>query len=157
MAFDAFVKFGDIPGESTDKLHKDWIEVISFSWGVSNSTTGATGGGGGAGKSSIHDFSIVKYIDKASPALFEQCCSGQHIPEAAFELTNENDQSFYKLRFTDVLISNVSPNGSTAGRAPMEQLSFTFAQVDISAADPTGQFGNPVVCGAPAGTAGHHH
>jgi type VI secretion system secreted protein Hcp len=156
MAFDAFIKLGDIPGESTDNLHKDWIEVISFSWGVSNTSTGGAGGGG-VGKSSIHDFSVVKYIDKASPALFEQCCSGDHIQEAAFELTNQKDQSFYKLRFTDVLISSVSPNGSTAGRAPMEQLSFTFAQVDISAADPKGQFGPPVICGAPAGTVAHHH
>ena len=31
MAFNAFVNFGDIKGESTDKDHKDWIEVLSYS------------------------------------------------------------------------------------------------------------------------------
>jgi hypothetical protein len=29
-AFNAFVNFGDIKGESTDKDHKDWIEVLSY-------------------------------------------------------------------------------------------------------------------------------
>jgi hypothetical protein len=28
--FDGFLSFGDIKGESTDKDHKDWIQVLSF-------------------------------------------------------------------------------------------------------------------------------
>ncbi len=44
-AFNAFVNFGDIKGESTDKGHKDWIEVSSFGHGEANTgnPTGATG------------------------------------------------------------------------------------------------------------------
>ena len=37
MASDIFAKIGDIKGESTDSKHKDEIEVLSFSWGVTNS------------------------------------------------------------------------------------------------------------------------
>ncbi|WMT71569.1 type VI secretion system tube protein Hcp [Bradyrhizobium sp. Ash2021] len=29
-AFNAFARFGDIKGESTDKDHKDWIEILSY-------------------------------------------------------------------------------------------------------------------------------
>jgi len=29
-AFNAFVNFGDIKGESTDKDHKDWIQILSY-------------------------------------------------------------------------------------------------------------------------------
>jgi hypothetical protein len=36
MASDIFAKIGDIKGESTDNKHKDEIEVLSFSWGVTN-------------------------------------------------------------------------------------------------------------------------
>ena len=36
MAVDIFAKLGDIKGESTDAKHKDEIEVLSFSWGVTN-------------------------------------------------------------------------------------------------------------------------
>ena len=34
MAFDAFLKIDGIPGESTDDKHKDWIEVLSFDFGM---------------------------------------------------------------------------------------------------------------------------
>ncbi|MGH2589037.1 MAG: type VI secretion system tube protein Hcp [Dehalococcoidia bacterium] len=33
-AFDTFAKLGDIRGESTDKDHKDWIEIESWSFGA---------------------------------------------------------------------------------------------------------------------------
>ena len=36
MASDIFAKLGDIKGESLDDKHKDEIEVLSFSWGVTN-------------------------------------------------------------------------------------------------------------------------
>ena len=49
MASDIFAKLGDIKGESADSKHKDEIEVLSFSWGVTNSGSATSGGGIGAG------------------------------------------------------------------------------------------------------------
>ena len=37
MASDIFAKIGDIKGESLDDKHKDEVEVLSWSWGVSQS------------------------------------------------------------------------------------------------------------------------
>ena len=37
-ASDIFLKIGDIKGESVDDKHKDWIEVLSWSWGTSTGT-----------------------------------------------------------------------------------------------------------------------
>ena len=37
MAADIFAKIGDIKGESLDSKHKDEVEVLSWSWGVSQS------------------------------------------------------------------------------------------------------------------------
>ena len=34
MASNIFAKLGDIKGESQDAKHKDEIEVLSFSWGL---------------------------------------------------------------------------------------------------------------------------
>ena len=39
MPSDIFAKIGDIKGESLDAKHKDEIEVLSFSWGVTNTVT----------------------------------------------------------------------------------------------------------------------
>ena len=49
MASDIFAKIGDIKGESLDSKHKDEIEVLSYSWGVSNAGSMASGSGGGEG------------------------------------------------------------------------------------------------------------
>ena len=27
---DTFVRFGDIKGESTDKDHKDWVQIVNY-------------------------------------------------------------------------------------------------------------------------------
>ena len=37
MAVDMFIKVGDISGESKDSVHKEEIDVLAWSWGMSNS------------------------------------------------------------------------------------------------------------------------
>ena len=59
MASDIFAKIGDIKGESADSKHKGEIDILSFSWGVTNSGTIGGGGGGGAGKATFHDLSFI--------------------------------------------------------------------------------------------------
>src|SRR4051794_9371957 len=82
MAEDVFAKIGDIKGESLDAKHKDEIEVLSYSWGVQNSGSMASGSGGGEGKASFHDLSFTHNIDKASPVLMQACATGVHMKEA---------------------------------------------------------------------------
>jgi hypothetical protein len=60
-------KIGDIKGRSLDSKHKDEIEVLSFSWGLTNGANIGAGGGAGAGKATFQDLTIVHTIDKASP------------------------------------------------------------------------------------------
>ena len=60
MAMDMFVKIGKLAGESADKSgHKDEIDVLAWSWGVSNSGSAHVGGGAGAGKANIQDLSLT--------------------------------------------------------------------------------------------------
>ena len=58
MAVDMFIKIGDIKGESHDKGHKDSIDILAWSWGMSQSGTTHMGTGGGAGKVSVNDISL---------------------------------------------------------------------------------------------------
>ena len=46
MAFDAFMKVDGIDSESTDDKHKGWIEILSFSFGVAQNTSGSASSGG---------------------------------------------------------------------------------------------------------------
>src|SRR5262245_58350038 len=140
MPFDAFLKLEGIEGESTDDKHKGEIEVLSFSWGASNPTTiGSATGGAGAGKIKFNEFQIVKHMDTASPLIFQKVCEGSRIPNGLFTLTDRaTGLAFYKIRFQDVLISSVQPASSPGANAALEQFSFVFANVNISASDTRG-------------------
>ena len=81
MAADMFLKIDGpaVPGESKDKTHSGEIEVLSFSWGVSQVGTGAYGSGGlGGAKANFQDFTISKYVDKASAKLNLAVSDGTH-------------------------------------------------------------------------------
>jgi type VI secretion system secreted protein Hcp len=133
MAADIFAKIGDIKGESLDDKHKDEVEVLSYSWGVTNSAHIPTGGGsgGGAGKATFQDLSIVHKIDKASPKLLQACATGEHLKEATitFRKAGKGQQEFLIVKMNDVIITGVvqSTPGSEAGS---ETVSLEFAKVD---------------------------
>ncbi|HEY3111240.1 MAG TPA: type VI secretion system tube protein Hcp [Chloroflexota bacterium] len=82
MAFDCFLKIDGVEGESRDARHAREIDVLSFSWGESNTGAAAHGGGGGAGKVSMQDFHFTMKLNKASPLLAAACATGQHIKSA---------------------------------------------------------------------------
>ena len=80
---DIFAKIGDIKGESLDTKHKDEVEILSWSWGVSQSgSINAGGSGAAAGKANFNDFNFTHDLDKASPVLLKACATGEHIKEA---------------------------------------------------------------------------
>lgn len=111
MAVDMFLKLGDIKGESQDDKHKDEIEVLSWSWGVSQAGSMHTGGGGGVGRADFHDLTFTHHMDKASPVLFQSCSGGEHIKEAVLTLrkAGKTPQEFLLVKMTDVVVTSVHP------------------------------------------------
>ena len=69
MAVDVFLKLADVKGESKDDKHKDEIEVLSWSWGISNPVDARAGAGKGAGKANFNDLSFMHSVDRSSPVL----------------------------------------------------------------------------------------
>ena len=130
MAADIFVKLGDIKGESLDAKHKDEIEVLSFSWGVSN--VGQGGPGVGAGKATFRDLSIIHRIDKASPALMRACATGKHLPEATLtqRKAGKGQQEYLIIKMNDVIITSVADD-STSSEAGSEAVSLNFSKIQF--------------------------
>ena len=131
MAVDMFIKIGDIKGESQDKTHKDEIDVLAWSWGMSQSGTMHMGGGGGAGKVDVQDLSFTKYLDKSSPNLQLMCCNGKHYPEAKLTVrkAGENPVEYLIITMTDVLISSISTGGSGGEDRLTENVTLNFGKV----------------------------
>jgi type VI secretion system secreted protein Hcp len=150
MAVDMFLKLNGIKGESKDGKHKDEIHIESFSWGMSQTGAHGFGGGGGAGKVSVHDISITKYVDKSSPYLMAYCCSGKHIPDGLITVRKAGDKplEYLKIKLTDLLVSGVQHAGSGSDLLTENvTLNFSKFHVDYQEQKPDGS-------GQPAGEMG---
>ncbi|VXC66589.1 MULTISPECIES: Hcp family type VI secretion system effector [unclassified Pseudomonas] len=134
MAVDIFIKIGDIKGESQDKTHKDEIEVLNWSWGMSQSGNMHTGTGGGAGKVSIQDLSLTKFVDKASPNLMMHCSSGKHVPKVTLTVRKAGGDAqveYLIINLEEVLISSLSTGGSGSDDRLIENITLNFAKVTV--------------------------
>src|SRR4051794_32529254 len=128
MAFDAFLKIEGIDGESQVKGKEKWIEISSWSWGV---TQAGGGGGVGPGKAVAQDFHFVHTSDKATPKLLLNCCKGTHIPKATLSVRKAGAkiQDYLVIKMEDILVSSVSPSHG-GGEAPADSFSLNFTKID---------------------------
>lgn len=133
-AVDYFLKLKGIDGESTDDKHKGEIDVLSWSWGETQSGSHATGGGGGAGKVQMQDFHFTMSVNKASPKLLLACATGEHIVDAKLTCrkAGKGQQEYLIFKFTDLLVSSYQSGGShSSDVVPTEQISLNFAKIEI--------------------------
>lgn len=135
MAFDAFLKIDGIPGESTDDKHKDWVEILSYSFSADQpaSATKSSAGGASTERVNLGDFSIVKALDKASPKLFEFCCTGKHIKEITLSLCRSGGDKvkYMEYKLEEVIVSSFRPGGSAKGgdKLPVEEVTFDYGKI----------------------------
>jgi len=114
MAVDMFLKIDDIKGESVDDVHTDEIDIIAWSWGLSQSGSTHSGPGAGAGKVNVQDLSFTHYVDKATPNLVKMCCDGSHFSEATLVIRKAGGEAleYLKIIMEEGIISSVSTGGS---------------------------------------------
>ncbi|AMB84272.1 Hcp1 family type VI secretion system effector [Pseudomonas agarici] len=134
MAVDIFIKIGDIKGESQDEAHKDEIDVLNWSWGMSQSGNMHAGSGGGAGKVEIRDLAINKYIDKSTPNLMMYCSSGKHIDKVRLTVRKAGGDSqveYLVINLEEVIITSLSTGVSGSDDRSTETITLNFAQVRV--------------------------
>jgi len=135
MAFDCFLKVDGVDGECTDDKHQKWIEVLSYSHGVSQPASGSSSSGGGrsAERCDHQDLSVVKTLDKTSPKLALYCCNGTHIPMIKLELCRAggDKQKYMEYVLNDVIVSSYRPGGVSQGgeTLPIEEVAFNYGKV----------------------------
>src|SRR6187455_3053794 len=133
MAVDIFLQLEGIKGESKDAKHKDQIDVLSWSWGMSQSGTAHMGGGAGAGKVSVQDLNFTHYIDKSSPILMLHCCNGKHIKKAKLFVRKAGEEplEYPTVEMEDLPVSQRSAGGSHGEDRLTENVTLNLAKVKV--------------------------
>jgi type VI secretion system secreted protein Hcp len=126
-----FIKIGTEAGESKDKTHAGEIDVLAWSWGMSNSGSAHVGGGAGAGKVNVQDLSFTKWVDKSSPNLMTACCKGTHYTDAKLVVRKAGGSpvEYIVITLTEVMITSISTGGSGGEDRLTENVTLNFAKV----------------------------
>lgn len=103
-ALDYFLKIDGVHGESQDKTHKDEIDVLSWSWGTSNSGSGPV----------FDSFAWEQGMDSSFVPLFLDLVNGDPIHSALLTVRRAGTHpfEFFKMTLTDARMVSLSSTGS---------------------------------------------
>jgi len=153
MPVEMFLKLAGIDGESTDAKHKGEIDVLAWSWGLSQEGGSPAGGGGGAGRVKIENISIQKLVDLASPLLLSFSATGKHISDGTLTTRKAGKGAkaggeFLLFKMSNVIVTSVHVAASQDGNAPTESITLSFGKVEFNYKDKAFKFdvtgGKPV-------------
>lgn len=143
-----YLQLDGIPGGSQDNRHRDWIDLLGFSWGASNSGASAgLGGGAGAGRSEITELTVTMPLGPASPTVFLFTMNGRHIPAARLEgvFGGKQPMTFVRLELADVTVRGYQTSAGNA--TPVDSCALTFDRITYTywGQNADGTVGSPVV------------
>lgn len=109
-----FLKIDGIAGDATEKNHKDWIDIDSFSWGLTLTTSSTGGGGAVVGKPSFSDFAWTQPVDISTPKWFLQVATGKHVPRTTLDVVRtggDTSDLYFQMIFTGTLGTRMNIGG----------------------------------------------
>jgi hypothetical protein len=112
--YEMFLLLDGIPGGSTAKGRKGWIDVTGVDWGVEQAVAiSGTGGGMTGVGSKQRRLWFTAGSGVASPSLFEASVTGKHIPKGTFEV-QQGELVVVRWLFEDMLVTAFG-SGATDG------------------------------------------
>ena len=133
-----YLKIGDIKGESEARDHKDWIIIESFAYKIATNNNPASGRVIKSA-STFEDLIIRKKLDKASPVLMMKCAAGEVMPELELELSGADGKAYYKIKLSEVRVTNISISASGQPQNEMmEEVSFNYSKISWEYIDKKG-------------------
>jgi type VI secretion system secreted protein Hcp len=134
MAVNAYLFVDGVTGPSTSKT--GFIDILSFSFGASNTSTygvGASGKEAKAGRVDFSNLSIMKVLDATSPLLNQHCWSGDILDKVYIlydKPVGDAQADYFRIYLQDALITSVQVSGSSEN--PTESISFAFQKVEVA-------------------------
>ena len=131
MAVNAYLVIDGLPGPSTSKQNA--IDILSFSFGASQTTSAGSGSELRAGKADVSNLTVMKVLDKTSPELFQHCVTGDFLKKVDLiydKATGEGQEDYFKLSLEQALITSIQFSGSNEN--PTESLSFAFKKITVA-------------------------
>jgi len=133
MAVSIVIKIGKIQGDSVVAKHEKEIDVLEWSWGLTQSASAHIATGAGSGSADVRDLTITKYVDSSSPTLLQECFYGHDHKEAILTVLKAGGKTAIEMvKMTmsgTVFISSVNTGQPTPDDRYTESVTLNFAKV----------------------------
>ena len=107
------------------------IPVLSWSFGVTQSSS--TGSGGtGAGKANLTDVTVTRRADSCTPVLFGASVTGKIFKQVTIVQQAVQKDDIFTVTLSDVLISSFQLGGDQSHEVPTEQIGFSFDKICVA-------------------------
>ncbi len=132
----AYIKFDGVDGESQDKDHKNWCDLVSFGQALHKPGRG-TGQSRRRGDVVLEDITCTKELDKASPKLAESVCKGKVFPKVEIHLTASYTDSgrvtYYAYELKNVQVASYHVGGQGQSESvPVEDFTLNFEEIKVT-------------------------
>lgn len=130
-----YLKIDGIEGESVDKGHEKWINLLSVSQGLSRPMkAGASGSTRQRASVDLGDVVLVKELDSSTPKLIHALCDGKNFKEVLIDLCTSTGGDgrvpYYQWKLEQVFITSYDVSGAaTDGGVPTESMSLNFEKI----------------------------
>ncbi|WP_299444520.1 type VI secretion system tube protein Hcp [uncultured Rhodospira sp.] len=128
-----FAKYGTVKGNATHGTHKDWMDILTFDWGLERaiSTPSQSAAKRMASETVVFDVTLTKALDEASASLLMEAFtkkSSAHLEvhQVATHLDNVNVAEYI---FRNAMVTRYTTNSS--GDRPIETISFNFTKLEF--------------------------
>lgn len=133
----AYLQIDKIKGNVTEKDHKDWIRIESYSFNGHNPSAGDPSKKGKlrGGGVQFGEVNFVKELDTATPLITKTMSIGDPVALVTFEVCEESSKTTptFTMELKDCIISSQSIQ--QGGEQGSESLTFAFSEFEITATD----------------------
>ena len=139
-----YLKYDDVNGESTDKEHQGWIDVLAWSWGVEKQV-GHVGDRTECSRAYLKELVITKAVDSTSPVLVDLAETCNFARKVTLEVELESAPSskpsvprVMLIELQEVTVSKVDMGSSDPDDIPTESLTLNFSEATVTVVEAGG-------------------
>ena len=147
MAYNAYVKFDDIDGGSTEKGHEKWASITKH-YHESKQPASFTQQAAGRSAEAVEfgEYFFEMPTNPAIPKLQDAHWGGKILKEVTMHCTRSGGSSpvtYLEVKLTNALVSSIVSNGDPTGeyQFPTEKVGLTFEKIEVTftSQKPTGE------------------
>jgi type VI secretion system secreted protein Hcp len=140
------LQLAGVVGESHDTKHKEFIDLVSWSWGMLSPTDVSTGQA--YAKTKVEDFKIVKRADRSSPVLIQYLNSNTIVKTGHLMVRKAggvDPLTYYEIDFKNLRVTSFITRTDNADVVETVTFAFETATFKYTPQSATGAKGGGVV------------